>query len=121
MKFLKLVTFTFALCSFQCSLPSLVACDDKIEAVSKSPNEKYLATLFVRNCGATTDYSSIVKINPASTSSTNDQDLVFIVRGDFDVRMIWQDDSSIRLSCEECKTDDIFKQDKSWRDVTISY
>ena len=121
MKFLKLVTCILALSSVQCSLPSSVACDDKVESKSVSPNQKYVATLFVRNCGATTDYSTIVKINPAATTSTDDGDQVFVARGDFDVQMIWQNDSAIRLSCQRCKTDDIFKQDKSWRDVAISY
>ena len=117
MKFLKLVTCILALSSLQCSLPSSVACDDKVE----SSNQKYVARLFVRNCGATTDYSTIVKINPAATTSTDYGDQVFVARGDFDVQMIWQNDSAIRLSCQRCKTDDIFKQDKSWRDVAISY
>lgn len=121
MKSLKLITFALVLCSFQCGCSSLFPCEDRIESESRSPNQKYLATLLVRNCGATTDFSTIVKLDAESWIPIGNKNNVFVVNGDPDVRIEWQDDTTLKITCATCQADQTFKNEGAWRDVKILY
>jgi hypothetical protein len=108
----------FGLLQGNCSF--LTSCEDDIKDQVVSPSGDYVATWLVRNCGATTDYSSLVKVHPSRTSSA-DEEVVFIAKGDPEIRLTWQEDSVLKIACDACTNDRIFQQVRSWRGVSINY
>ena len=75
-------------------------CHNEIFSEVISPNGKYKAVVFERNCGATTGYSTQVSILPASRELQNKKGNVFIQDGHPDwteVRVIWIDDKNLNI------------------------
>lgn len=69
------------LVSFQFSLAD--DCENEILKKLVSPDGKYVAVVFERNCGATTGFTTQVSILPIGKSLTNDESgNVFICDGD---------------------------------------
>lgn len=95
-------------------------CEDSIVRETKSPAGNFTAVLSLRNCGATTDYTSLVAITSTGTMYS-DGDLVFVAEGDNDIRFYWQDNSTLNVVCESCRVNKIFKQIRSSQSVTIDY
>ena len=96
-------------------------CSNKIKLEAKSPDGKYVATWFVRDCGATTDFSTIVNLRDISTRFDGDQLGVFIVEGQPQVSIVWQGARHLRIECQNCNQENIYRQDKSWKEVNVSY
>lgn len=98
-------------------------CDDRIRSEVSSADRKYVATLYIRNCGATTDYSSIVSIRESTSKFDGDadQNIVFVVKGQPDVAVKWNSLNEIRVQCRACVSRDILKHESSWNAVRISY
>lgn len=97
------------ICLFQGSCSFLAACEDDVRNRTISPNGNYVARELVRNCGATTDYSTLVKVSQSEAYS-DDEDVVFVARYDQEIRLIWKNDSILQIACDGCKKADIFKQ-----------
>ncbi len=109
--------FSFYFCEFACSL---FPCEDSIKGTAGSPTGNYVASLSVIDCGATTDYSSLVRITSTGNSSS-EEDIVFVAKGVPEIRLAWQGDSVLNISCDECQKDHIFIQKEYWRGVSINY
>ena len=92
--------------------------DLKQEAVS--PDEKHVATVFIRNCGATTGYVTHVAVHGRSSDQTDD-DLVFTVENEHIVRVEWIDNLRLRISCENCEEKQAFRRVTKLGDVSIEY
>lgn len=108
------LSFVQANCSY------LTQCEDSVTRQSASPDGRSKAVLLVRNCGATSDYSTIVKVLSKSDSD-DDGDEVFIVKGDPEIRLSWQGDSELKITCDVCSTEQIFKRIFSLQGVSINY
>ena len=106
-----------------CNIPFSDGCDDRIATEAASSDGKYVATLYIRNCGATTDYSSIVSIRERTSKFDGDadQNIVFVVKGRPDIAVKWASPSEISVQCRGCGSGDIFKHEASWNGVRISY
>ena len=48
------------------ALDAMSSCDESNEAQVLSPDRRYIATVFVRNCGVTTDYLTHVNLRKAT-------------------------------------------------------
>lgn len=116
----KLIIAGLTLCFFAGGCSFLVTCEDTIQDEVRSPRDNYAAVLSIRNCGATTDYSSRVTVSGSGTSS-REEDVVFVVKGEPEIRVTWQEDTVLQISCEGCKAEDVFKQANGWRQVSIHY
>lgn len=57
-------------------------CANKIEQSVYSPNERYKIVVFVRDCGATTDFSKQVSVIPAHDELNNESGNFLIFRGE---------------------------------------
>jgi hypothetical protein len=79
-----------------------------------------VATLFERNCGATTDFSTIVNLRESSVKFKGDDLGAVIVKGQHRIDLVWDDNTRLRLQCSDCRPEDIFKQERSWKEVEIS-
>ena len=74
-------------------------CDDKVRAVWLSPNGNMLCYVYVRDCGATTDYNTRVAVFRVSDGfrSRTDND-VFVVAGNVNLTPRWVGDANIKIS-----------------------
>lgn len=87
-----------------------------------SPDGKKVASLFERNCGATTSLAQIVTIRDSGSAfkGNNTEDFIFIMRGQQKIEIQWE--NSIHLVIKRpTNAKDIFKELKSWKENEISY
>jgi hypothetical protein len=107
----------------------LFDCGDTINLEKTSPEQKYVATVFERDCGATTDYSTIVVLRRFKRSFDPESGRIFIVKGRVPVTLTWTDPNRLLVKCPECAPegemnkpqDKVFKREKEWNGVSISY
>lgn len=95
-------------------------CEDKIKIETKSADGKYVATLYERDCGATTDFSTIVNLRVSSARCKGDDLGVVILKGQHHLDVVWDGNTKLQLKCDDCRPEDMFKQEKTWKDVEIS-
>ena len=96
-------------------------CEDAIKREVRSPNGKYIATLYERDCGATTNFSTIVSLRASTDKFNGENGRIFVAEGQFQVSLVWKDDMNLRIECSKCRSNDIFKQEMNWQDISISY
>jgi len=96
-------------------------CDNTVETEAQSPRGEYIATKFERNCGATADFSTIVSLRDATTPFHGEEGIVFLVKGKPEVRISWENDMRLLINCKGCSSEDIFKNEIQWKDVSIIY
>ena len=109
------------LCAIALGLFLSFDCEDAIKTDVKSPDGKYAATLYERDCGATTDFSTIVSLRANGDDFDGEKGRIFVVEGQPQVNLVWQASNAIRIECSQCQSKDIFKREVKWQDVNISY
>jgi hypothetical protein len=107
------------------SLPSLAGgCGEAAQIASQSPDGKYTAVLFERDCGATTDHVQHVNLRDSSIEFVADEHavinsgLVFLREGRDRVDLLWQGPRHLVIRGPATQ---VFEQKASWRDVRVSY
>ena len=83
--------FVTLVLSFLLASCDWMICGDEVQGSATSPDGKYVATVFVRNCGATTSYVTIVRLSSSRSlfNINSRSDWVFIVPHRSEVRPIW--------------------------------
>jgi hypothetical protein len=105
---------------YGCPSPLTNQCSDEIKKEVQSRNGKYIITLFERNCGATTDFSTIVNLrSKAGEFNGNKENNIFVMKGKYDVEIKWEDDTHLKISYP--KDSEVFKQMGMWREIKISF
>jgi hypothetical protein len=106
-------------------LPSLAGgCGEDLHASALSPDKKYVAAVFIRNCGATAPFATHVNLRESSHSfswtlhGTIEEGEVFRRKGEGWVRLVWKDATHLVIQCPRT---DAIEQKGSWRNVTIAY
>jgi len=100
-------------------------CDEQIKSEAESPDGKYIATLFERDCGATTDFVAHVNMRETSerfvedSNGTVKQGEVFVVKGRPMTRLVWKNNQSLVIECT--RSGSPFRQESSWHTITILY
>ncbi len=99
----------------------LSLCKDTWQPEVTSPDGKYAASVFVRDCGATTSEYTHVVLRPTSfLSSYRDDNVVFSVKNDPAVGLQWTDPTHLMIDYEnQSKTNVIFRAE-SWRGIQIT-
>jgi len=95
-------------------------CGDQIKTEKASPDLKYTATVYERDCGATTDFSTIVNLRESSVKFKGDDLGAVIVKGQHRIDLAWDGNTRLRLQCSDCRPEEIFKEETRWKDVEIS-
>jgi hypothetical protein len=104
----------------------LIACDSNIcsnelknEAVSS--DGKYVASIFERNCGATTPFVQVVSLRLSNMKfdPENHDEWVFTIHGKSNVEVDWTDVDRLQVSYSS--TGDEPTKRTNWQDVVISY
>lgn len=93
-------------------------CSDTVKEQLRSPDGRYTADLYERDCGATTSYSTGVSLRASSSRFDGDNPRVLSLKGRCDVAMDWQNGV---LSLSYPGPCEIFQQLESWRDVKIEH
>ena len=94
-------------------------CGNRILKEVTSPDGAYVATLFERNCGATTPYYRVVSLRSAGSKFDPEMkdDWIVQVEQQPDILLKWDD--ARHLSVRSDWSDESPSPHASWRDVTI--
>jgi hypothetical protein len=106
---------------FVCFASSCAPCSDHVLSNVPSPDSALVATAFVRNCGATTPYSSIVSVHERSNLFGNSGDTVFVAKGRYPLQVVWTAPRAIQIRCEACSATDVFRQVAILDGLKVSY
>ncbi len=94
-------------------------CGNVVKAEVVSPSGRYRATVFERNCGATTGYSTHVSLREAREPfDPSKQKRVLTVAGQPTVGLEWNGERALTVVLSGGKT---FTKLETWRDVRIVY
>jgi hypothetical protein len=96
-------------------------CSDDIKGGLSSPDQALKATWFVRNCGATTDFSTIVSVNKPTGDYRADANIIFVAKGSREMRVRWEGSRHLLVECEGCEKGDIVRQSSSMEDLRVEY
>lgn len=75
-------------------------CGHTIYAELASPDNRYKAIVFERNCGATTDFSTQISILPMTETLPNESGNIFVIAGHPDVHRVklkWLSNTEISI------------------------
>jgi hypothetical protein len=115
----KLILLICAICSLHCGIAP--ECSNTILSEVASDDARYVAALVERNCGATTDYSTIITLRLATSAFSADSGIVFVAKGRQEVGIRWISETNVRVTCSSCAERDVFKREPVWKDVSILY
>jgi Family of unknown function (DUF5412) len=95
-------------------------CDNQLIEDVKSPNGKYTASVFERDCGATTPYIEIVSLHSSAAKfdPENYDDWVFTVQGRSKVKATWISDDKLQVSYTY--TGEKLTQQEKWNGINIT-
>lgn len=96
-------------------------CPDNVLSRSTSPDGTLVATLFQRDCGATTDYSTIVSVQSPSQGFRDERTFVFVAKGQKSVTVKWTSKRDLSIECEACSRPTVFKEVTALGDINIVY
>lgn len=98
----------------------LFTCSDTVQSEAHSIDDRYVATVFERDCGATTDYSTNVSLRDSVEpfDSSQDENIVFTVGSQTTINVEWTAENALVLVAS---TENIFRRLESWRDVRVTY
>ena len=91
-------------------------CHDELLRECRSPTGKYEAQVYLRDCGATTSYSTVVCVHQSGWNSAE----IFIIHYRNEINPRWIDDSTLLIEYSG-KTADVFKAIRNWHDIEIEF
>lgn len=96
-------------------------CSNDVLSESTSPDGEYVASVFERNCGATTPHVQVISLRLSNTKLNPErhEDWVFTIHGQSRIDLHWE--SARKLKISYSGTGDNPTQRVSWQDVIISY
>ncbi len=94
-------------------------CEDQILLSLRSPDGKYIACLYERDCGATTDTSTTINIREEGVKFDGGEGRVFVIKGKAEVELIWKEPQLLIVTSNA--TENIFTQEKRWKELAIQY
>lgn len=94
-------------------------CGNDLIKESSSPDRKYTASFFERNCGATTNFVRIISLRETESSFDPEEreDWVFANEGQEPAEMIWDSNSKLKIVYAGPAHTKIEK----WQDVNVEF
>lgn len=106
-------------------------CDEENRGEEYSPNGKYLARIYRRNCGATTGFLMHVNLRSKRDyfntvwAGRITQGQVFSIKCNTEVKLIWKNDTDLEIQYGLCVSADeshkVLMKRESWNNITINY
>lgn len=96
-------------------------CSVDLLSESKSPDGNYIASVFERNCGATTPFVRVVSLRHTGSgfAPEEDDDWVFTIHGQSDINVSWIENTELKISYSA--TGDSPTRRNKWEKITIRY
>jgi hypothetical protein len=111
----------FALLFLSTLLLSCNPCGDTPKGKAVSRDDRLVANFFERNCGATTDFSSMVNVQSTSDKFDGNQGLLFVAKGQYDVSVAWTGLRTLQIKCAGCSRNNIFREVTALGDIDVVY
>jgi hypothetical protein len=96
-------------------------CGDEVMSNIHSPDGALTATALIRDCGATTDFSTVVKVHRKGAWIRDHNEIVFVAKGRHDLEMKWNGPAALTIRCGRCSRKDIFREVTGFENVSISF
>jgi len=96
-------------------------CSNQLVRATRSPDGSVEATWYVRNCGATTDFSTMVSVHQPNASYTDDSALVFVAKGKYDLKLSWAGPRELAIDCQGCSRKAIFRETTRLGDIDVNF
>lgn len=107
-----------ALLCLACQPPIFFECSHSVLREAESPDGRYSATFFERDCGATTAYSSLVSLHESRRQFDPEHaEIVFAVDGRSDIKIYWTSNRSLSIDPGD---GEVVRHVDSWKDIQIS-
>jgi hypothetical protein len=87
----------------------------------KSPDGKYIACLYERDCGATTDTAKTVNIRNAAAKFDGGEARILIIKGKAKITLNWKNPQLLSITSDAYDAQNIFTQERKWKEVSIEY
>lgn len=96
-------------------------CDNQLIEDVKSSNGEFTASIFERNCGATTPFVKVVSLRStmAKLDLDNDDDWVFTIHGQSDVKVSWILDNKLKVSYTSTGDKPVQRENVEWDNYHI--
>lgn len=99
----------------------LTLCQDTWQPAVASSDGKYYASVFIRACGATTsEYAHVVLRSQGLLSSYRDDNIVFSLKYDPEVKLEWIDSTHLVIRYQNNPTISDLSPPKTWQTVQIT-
>ncbi len=99
-------------------------CGDEILQTVVSPDQRTVATIYVRDCGATTSEVTHVHLHGRFGWFSNEDwdNVVLSLRYRHSLKIQWQGSSRLVITCDQpAKDGETFRMARGWRDVVVEY
>src|SRR5580765_626508 len=96
-------------------------CGDEVRSQVPSPDKAWTASWWVRDCGATTDFSTHVSVHGTGDDATTDTAIVFIMKGKPELSLKWIGPAQLSIHCPDCLHRDVFRQVDKMGHVKIAF
>ena len=103
------------------SLLSCSSCSNTLKSTSVSPDGQLKVNVYHRNCGATTDYSSIVNLQRTSDRFDSDDGVLFIAKGQYGPSVTWTGPRALLITCTACSRTNVFREVVALGDIDVTY
>jgi hypothetical protein len=96
-------------------------CSKELVQDSRSPDGVLQATWYTKNCGATTDFSTVVSVHRPDSSYTDDSNIVFVARGKQAIKLKWASPHQLSVECASCERATIFREVTKIGNIDVSF
>jgi hypothetical protein len=106
-------------------MDSISSCVESSEKQTASPRGEYIATLYQRNCGATTGFVTHINLRRASdavrteANGTISKDQILLANGSPVIKLHWLDDANLVLEVDQKDRPSVVSIKESWKSVYI--
>jgi hypothetical protein len=111
----------FAIVSVSMVWLSCSPCEDSLRSKAISGDNRLVASFYERNCGATTDFVSMVNVQSTSDRFDGEQGTLLSVTGRYNISLEWAGPRKLVITCANCARNNIFRQVIVLGDVDVSY
>ena len=124
MKAIKTPLF-FGVLSTLCCIPGCQRLPDCVDTVKRrvvSPEQRTAVVILERDCGATTGFSTLVRLIPANSSSEGtEKDNIFVCKGEAGrVDATWLSERELAIT-HDCQEEEIFKNSPGSGEIHVAY
>lgn len=102
-------------------LTGCTPCDNRVESTTVSPDGQLVARVSKRDCGATTDYTSVLNLQRPSDKFDPDDGVLLVAKGQHEISVRWTSPKELLVICPSCSRKDVFREVTVTGDIDVHY